>query len=173
MTKWDYRIIGISSPETQSGVAELMARHGADGWELVTIDFARGWAYFKRVNREAMTQDEINRVRRQIWGPEVVREDDPLSAIEAKLRSLAGELRGENARTLRRCAAQIHGLQIDEDDVLSAVEPPCDCRNIQAVYVGKPCDELSVEDVTEVVRDECDCAKDDPLSAIETEESIC
>ena len=48
MTKWDYRIIGISWPETQSGVAELMARHGADGWELVTIDFDRGWAYFKR-----------------------------------------------------------------------------------------------------------------------------
>ena len=48
MTKWDYRIIGISSPETQSGVAELMARHGAEGWELVTIDFDNRWAYFKR-----------------------------------------------------------------------------------------------------------------------------
>lgn len=46
--KWDYRIIGITGPETQSGVAEMLARHGADGWELVAIDFARGWAYLKR-----------------------------------------------------------------------------------------------------------------------------
>lgn len=54
MTKWDYRIIGITGPETQSGVAEMMARHGAEGWELVTIDFDRGWAYFKRPSKPEM-----------------------------------------------------------------------------------------------------------------------
>jgi len=47
--RWDYLIVGIQSPETMSGVAEMLARFGAEGWELVTVDFDNRWAYMKRV----------------------------------------------------------------------------------------------------------------------------
>lgn len=57
MVTWDYRIIGIAEPETQSGVAELMARQGQEGWELVTIDFNHRWAYFKRPIERTLRED--------------------------------------------------------------------------------------------------------------------